>query len=254
VKNVEGKVSVIMPAHNEEERIVLSVEETVETFEEFGCDYEVIVLDDGSIDETYKRALMVAGKYPNVFVKRNMDNFGKGRALKKAFRFVTGNYIVFLDADLDLHPRQIQILFDVMRDKNADIVIGSKRHPGSTIHYPWHRKVVSAVYFFLVKIMFGLPIKDTQTGLKLFKREVLEKAFPRVLIKKFAFDLEILVVAHHIGYRIAEAPVVVKFNRFLGRIGARSIWDTWLDTMAVFYRMYILRYYDKKSFNNRPSL
>ena len=132
-----------------------------------------------------------------------------------------------------------------MEETKADIVIGSKRHPQSTIHYPWHRRIVSSVYFFLVKIMFGLPIRDTQTGLKLFKRDVLKKVFPKVLIKKFAFDLELLVVAHHYGYHITEAPVVVKFNRFLGSVGIKSIWDTWLDTMAVFYRMNILKYYDK---------
>lgn len=249
MKNITGRVSVIMPAYNEENRIVISLKETIDTFEAFGCAYEIIVIDDGSEDATYQRAAKLAEGYPNVHVKKNMANFGKGRALKKAFRFVTGNFIVFLDADLDLHPRQVQILFDVMRGKGADVVIGSKRHPNSTIHYPWHRRIVSTVYFFLVKIMFGLPIRDTQTGLKLFKREVLDKVFPKVLIKKFAFDLELLVLAHHYGYHIAEAPVVVKFNRFLGRIGTKSIWDTWWDTMAVFYRLYILRYYDQKSVN-----
>ncbi len=248
------KVIIAMPAYNEEERIALSIEETIETFTQFGCSYEIIIIDDGSTDATYEKASLIARKYQNVYVKRNMANFGKGRALKKSFRFTTGDYIVFLDADLDLHPRQVQILFDVMRESGADIVIGSKRHPGSTIHYPWHRKIISAVYFFLVKIMFGLPIKDTQTGLKLFKKEVLERVFPKVLIKKFAFDLELLVVAHHLGYRIDEAPVVVNFTRVLDRIGIRSIWDTWWDTMAVFYRLSILRYYDKKNINNNPAL
>ena len=243
-----------MPAYNEEERIALSMHETIETFEQFGCAYEVIVIDDGSTDGTFHRATAVAKNYPNVHVKRNMANFGKGRALKKAFRFATGNYIVFLDADLDLHPRQVQILFDAMRENKSDIVIGSKRHPKSTIYYPWHRRVVSVIYFLLVKIMFGLPIKDTQTGLKLFKRELLRQIYPKVLIKKFAFDLEMLVVAHHLGYKIAEVPVVVKFNRILGCVGISSIWDTWWDTVAVFYRLYILKYYDAKDLSNNSAL
>jgi len=254
VKNLDGKVSIIMPAFNEEERIVLSVEETIETFERFGCAYEIIIIDDGSTDATYKRANAVASGYPQVFVKKNMVNFGKGRALKKAFRFTSGKYVVFLDADLDLHPKQVQILFDTMRKDNADVIIGSKRHPQSTVHYPWHRRIISSVYFFLVKIMFDLPIRDTQTGLKLFKREVLEKVFPKILIKKFAFDLEILIVAHHFGYKITEAPVVVKFNRLLGCVGVRSIYETLWDTLAIFYRMYILRYYDKKNLHNNSSL
>jgi hypothetical protein len=99
-------------------------------------------------------------------------------------------------------------------------------------------------------MMFRLPIHDTQTGLKLFKREVLEKVFPRMLVKKFAFDLELLVLAHKNGYSIAEAPVVVDFrpniNRKMRRwIRLTDIITTWWDTMAIFYRLYILRYYDR---------
>jgi len=244
MKNITGRISIIMPAYNEVERISVSIAETIETFEKSGCSYEIIVIDDGSTDDTYKTALKAAGNHPNVHVKRDVMNSGKGSALKKAFGYATGNFIVFLDADLDLHPRQVQILFDVMHERNADIVIGSKRHPKSTIYYPWHRRVVSLVYFFLVKVLFGLPVRDTQTGLKLFKREVLAKTFPKVLIKKFAYDLELLVVAHHNGYKIAEAPVVVESTCFLGCVALQSIWDTWMDTMAVFYRMHILRYYD----------
>ena len=146
---------------------------------------------------------------------------------------------------MDLHPVQLRMFFDIMRLDSVDVVIGSKRHPNSRLEYPLHRRFVSAVYFFLVKVMFGLPIRDTQTGLKLFKREVLEKVFPKVLVKKFAYDLELLVLAHHFGYKVAEAPVVMQFARDTWRrIGIKSILDTWWDTMAVWYRMYVLKYYD----------
>ncbi|MDP8259594.1 MAG: glycosyl transferase, partial [Candidatus Gygaella obscura] len=139
---------------------------------------------------------------------------------------------------------QIKTFFDIMELDNADVVIGSKRHPNSVLNYPWHRRLVSSIYFFLVKILFGLPIRDTQTGLKLFKYEVLAKAFPRVLVKKFAFDLELLVNIHHLGYTIAEAPVRVDSKRKFGRIGVNSIMHTFWDTLAIWYRMYILKYYD----------
>lgn len=240
------KISVLIPAHNEEGHIDLCIRETVETLEKFKCQFEVIVIDDGSTDKTYDKAIEASRKYHGVYIKRNMANFGKGRALKKAFRYATGDYIVFLDADLDLHPNQLGIFIDIMNAKKADVVIGSKRHPESRIIYPWHRTIVSIVYFLLIKFLFGLKIHDTQTGLKIFKKEVLNRIFPMTLVKKFAYDLELLVLAHHYGYRIEEAPVRLDFQRVLGsRIGLKAIWSTWWDTMAIFYRMDILRYYDR---------
>ena len=245
MKNLNGKVSIIMPAHNEANHIASSLEETIRTFDNFGCDYEIIVVDDGSQDSTYQELEKVASRSNRILIKRNRANYGKGRALKRGFRAATGEFIVFLDADMDLHPGQIQTFFDIMRLDEADVVIGSKRHPNSKLNYPLHRKIVSSVYFFLIYLMFGLPIRDTQTGLKLFKREVLKKVFPKILIKKFAYDLEILVNVHHLGYKIVEAPIALNSQRRLSRIGLKAIYTTWWDTMAIFYRMYILKYYDK---------
>jgi glycosyltransferase involved in cell wall biosynthesis len=244
MKNLNGKVSVLIPAYNEAQHIKKNIEETIKTFNDFGCDYEIIIIDDGSTDDTFDFATEVSKKYSHVIVKRNFSNFGKGRALKKGARYISGKYVIFLDADMELHPAQLQTFFDIMRLDNADVVIGSKFHPNSKINYPWHRRIVSSVYFFLVKIMFNLPIHDTQTGLKLFKSNVLKDVFPRILVKQFAYDLEILVNAQHLGYRIAEAPVILDSKRRYGRIGLKSIYQVWIDTIAIFYRMYILRYYD----------
>lgn len=251
MRNLKGKVSVIIPAYNEAGIIAESLRETIRTFNEFGCKYEIIVVDDGSSDSTYTSALAVAEKYPNVLVKQSRRNRGKGRALKIGFRLATGEYVVFLDADMELHPAQVQTLFDIMRLDEADVVIGSKRHPNSRLNYPWDRRIISSVYFFLIKLFFGLPIRDTQTGLKLFKHDVLKRVFPRILVKAFGYDLEILVNVHRLGYRIAEAPVVLASKCRYGRIGFDSIWTTWRDTMAVWYRTYLLRYYDR--FDNRHS-
>jgi glycosyltransferase involved in cell wall biosynthesis len=222
--------------------------------EKLGHSFEIIVVDDGSSDETLFEARKIAGEMPAVKVVSLALNHGKGWALKEGFGISRGDLIIFLDGDLDIQPRQIGIFLDIMEKDKADVVIGSKRHPLSKLNYPFGRKFLSSVYFFLVKILFGLPIHDTQTGLKLFKRKVLEDIFPRILVKRYAFDLELLVNAFHHGYSIREAPVVVDFNRFLGHIGMRSIWETWWDTMAVFYRLYILRYYDRKGIDCHPTL
>jgi len=248
--NKNSRISVIMPAYNEAGHIKYAIEETTHTFKELGWDFEIIVVDDGSTDNTLELAREIAKSYGNIIVKQNRVNHGKGRALKFGFRFATGNFVVFLDADMDLHPAQISAFFDIMELDKADVVIGSKRHPNSVLNYPLQRKVISSFYFFLVKLLFGLPIRDTQTGLKLFKYEVLERVFPKILVKHFAFDLEILVNAHHLGYKIAEAPVVLESQRPMGRIGFKAIYTTWIDTLAIWYRMYILRYYDRIHNNN----
>ncbi|MDD5005800.1 MAG: glycosyltransferase [Candidatus Omnitrophica bacterium] len=243
--DIKEKISVIMPAFNEAEVIERNILETIDTFKRFNLDFEIIVIDDGSTDDTLQKIKNISEKFTNVKVTRNMENYGKGRALKKGFRLATGQYVVFLDSDIDLHPAQIETFFDIMKLDNADIVIGSKRHPNSVLNYPLQRKIISSVYFFLIKIMFGLPIKDTQTGLKLFKYEVLKRVFPKIVVKAFAFDLEVLVNAHRLGYKIAEAPVIIDSKREFNRIGIYEIIEMWVDTMAIFYRMYILKYYDK---------
>ena len=248
------KLTVLMPAHDEGAGIYDNIGETLKVLQGGVRDYEIIVIDDGSSDNTYAEATRFAADNPAVTVIKNSTNLGKGGALREGFNVSTGERVVFIDSDLDLHPSQLQVFFDYMRSMDAHVVIGSKRHPQSKLYYPLHRKIVSAVYFFLVKLMFRLPIHDTQTGLKLFERQVLEKVFPRMLVKKFAFDLELLVLAHKNGYKIAEAPVVVDFrpniNRKMRRwIRIGDIITTWWDTMAIFYRLYILRYYDR---NERP--
>jgi glycosyltransferase involved in cell wall biosynthesis len=255
MKNLKEKISIVMPAYNEEARIRHSIEETAKTFNDFGSSWELIVMDDGSKDSTYAMALDVSRCDPeHIIVKKMPLNRGKGRAIKRALRYVTGDYVVFLDADLELHPTQIQTLFDIMRLDNADVVIGSKLHPNSLVSYPLYRRIITTVYFYLVKMLFGLPCRDTQTGLKLFKTEVLRKVLPRILVKKFAFDLEILANAHHLGFRITDAPIVFHSQHRYWRIGWHAIYTTLLDTLAIFYRMYILKYYDRIDYHRRKNL
>ncbi|MBU1726229.1 MAG: glycosyltransferase [Candidatus Omnitrophica bacterium] len=255
MKDIKEKVSIIMPAYNEAGHIASSIEETARTFDEFGCPWELIVMDDGSTDGTFEKARTLLSKYPGrLIVKKNSFNMGKGRALKRAVHYISGDYVVFLDADMDLHPLQVQTLFDIMRLDKADIVIGSKLHPNSIVNYPLQRKIISYGYYLLIRMLFDLPCHDTQTGLKLFKADVVEKVFPRVLVKKFAFDLEVLVNAHHLGFKITEAPIVLSPQRHFDRIGSQAVFATFWDTAAIFYRMNILKYYDRIHYHRRKNL
>jgi hypothetical protein len=137
---------------------------------------------------------------------------------------------------------------------DADIIVGSKRHSASKVDYPFIRKVYSFVYQILVRILFGLRIKDTQVGLKIFRKAVLQKVLPRLVVKRYAFDIEILAVSNYLGFKkIFDAPVEINFNfentnfNPAKLIFNANIWKMIVDTLSVFYRMRILKYYDDSS-------
>lgn len=242
----KGMISVIMPAYNEGAHIRHNIAETASVLASNGFDYEIIVVDDGSRDNTRSEALVASGSNARVKVAGFDRNIGKGNAIKKGFEHVQGEYVVFLDADLDLPPSQLPGLLKVMDKMAAHILIGSKYHPDSRIEYPAIRKVISRGYAVVLKVLFGLPLRDTQTGLKIFKCEVLRRVFPKILCKRWAYDLELLANAHRLGYTIMEAPVILNFKRVkgLGRMTTNDLFRTALDTLAIFYRMYLLKYYD----------
>lgn len=239
-------LSILMPAYNEAHSIAANVCETVETMHALGLDFEIVVIDDGSLDGTDAAASDALLKWPDhVRVVRCNRNEGKGNALICGASYSRGDYVAFLDADMDLHPEQLASFFAIMNSRNADAVIGSKFHPESKVDYPFLRRIYSFFYYMLVRTLFGLPVRDTQTGIKLFKRPVLDRVLPRILVKRFAFDLELLANVHHFGYRIVEAPVSVNFQRVCSRLRLPAVWNVFLDTLAIFYRMRILRYYDR---------
>ncbi len=234
-----------MPAFNEGRHIFANIRETARAVAELSDSFEIVVVDDGSTDDTGEEIARAGREIPGVRTLAAPGNRGKGWALKKAFGACRGELVFFLDSDLDIHPRQFATLLEIQKRTSADAVIGSKRHPGSTLNYPAARRLVSAAYFFLVKLLFGLPLRDTQTGIKLFRREALAAVLPLLLVKRYAFDLELLANLHHRGYSIAEAPIVVDYKGKFGKIGPGSIWTILLDTLAVFYRLKILKYYDR---------
>jgi glycosyltransferase involved in cell wall biosynthesis len=236
-----------MPAKDEGHHIYENLVETARVFEELGYPYEIILIDDGSSDNTFEEALRAASEERPIRLYKCQKNHGKGHALKSGFSVARGDLIAFLDADLDLPPGQFKRLIRTMEEQGADIVIGSKRHPESVVNYPKRRKFLSTAYACFLWGLFGLPLRDTQSGIKLFRREPLDRIFPVVLCKQWAFDVEILANAHHLGYRIVEAPVELHFRREVrwGRVGLRTLFKTGLDTLAIFYRLRILRYYDR---------
>lgn len=239
-----SEISVVLPSHNEGNTIYEMISETVLVLEELGYDYEIIVVDDGSTDNTPAEINRAVSEFNRVASITLPENMGKGNALRRGFLSTSKELVCFLDADLDLHPSQIKEFTDSMERTGADILVGSKRHPDAVVDYPWYRRLYSSIYHLLILILFRLPVRDTQAGIKVFRREVLKMTLPRLVCKKYTLDLELLVVAGRMGYTAREAPIRLDFRKKYGRIRWSDIRNIIVDTMGIFYRLYILRYYD----------
>lgn len=238
------RLSVIVPAFREARHIAENLRRLLKELESLGITYEVIVVSDGNTDNTVPEAERVIS--PHIKLVQYNVNMGKGYALGYGVSRSSGELVTFIDADMELDPRYIKPFLAVMDGFECDAVIGSKRHPLSRVQYPLLRRIQSWVYQRLIRLLFHLNVRDTQTGLKLFKRRVLEEVLPLLAIKRFAFDLELLVVARTVGYtKVMEAPVDLDY-KFESTVDPKATWRILWDTAAIFYRLRILRYYAKQ--------
>jgi glycosyltransferase involved in cell wall biosynthesis len=222
------QLSVVMPLYNEAARIAANVEQTVGVLRMLGP-FELILVDDGSVDDSARQIARLAERFPG--------DAGKGEALRRGAQQARGEFVVFIDADLDLPPEQILFFVAIQRVKKADAVIGSKMHPDSTVDYPLRRRIYSLGYFWLVKALFGLPVRDTQTGLKLVRRELLLRALEQTQSQGFTLDLELLVRLVQLGAVMVEAPVVVQHSMKFGGIGLGTVWAIFHDTFRTWQRV-----------------
>lgn len=238
-------LSVIVPAYKQGQTIKKDLENIDQILSSGlkGENYEIICVVDGKVDNTFEEAQKV--KSPRIKLVELEQNKGKGYAVRFGMSKAKGNLISFLDAGMDISPKGIMMLMAHMDWYNADIIVGSKRHPVSRVNYPLFRHIFSIGYHFGIKLLFDLPLTDTQSGIKIFKREVIKKILPRLLVKRYAMDIEMLAVAKYLGFnRIYEAPIEVTFDGSTSRISWDTIFKMIWDTLTVFYRLRIQRYYD----------
>lgn len=239
-------LSVIVPAYKQERTIKRDLENIIDTLDQglTNTDYEVICVVDGILDKTLEEAKKVKSNRLKVFGYNN--NQGKGYAVRYGMAKAKGDLISFLDAGMDISPKGIMMLMSHLDWYNADIIVGSKRHPASRVNYPFLRKVLSWGYHIGVKFLFDLDLSDTQSGIKIFRRKVIEKILPKLLVKTYAMDIEMLAVAKYFNFnRIYEAPIEVTFSKEASAIKWHTSFLMAWDTIAVFYRLKILHYYDK---------
>jgi glycosyltransferase involved in cell wall biosynthesis len=238
------KLSVVVPAYREGHHIQENLRKLLRELDGIGRTYEVIVVSDGNTDGTVQEAERVVSPYIKV-VEYNR-NMGKGYALRCGVAHSSGELVTFIDADMELDPRYIKGFIAVMESFDCDAVVGSKRHPMSNVHYPTLRRLQSVMYQLLIRMLFRIRVRDTQTGLKLFRRPVLEEVVPLLAIKRFAFDLELLVVARQLGYKkVMEAPVDLDY-KFETTADLGAAFHVLWDTAAIYYRLHFLRFYARQ--------
>lgn len=236
-------ISIVVPAYKEKDNIA----RTIQALEAYAVkqpyNIEIIIAIDGC-QETFDAAFPFESELTSVNL--STPNQGKGWALKYGLSFAKGKYVIFYDAGLDFPVENISLVIATLQITECPIVIGSKRARGSVIKYPLYRKFISSLAQLTTFVLFGLGVKDTQVGLKGFERDKITFIMDQMLVKRYAFDIEMLVLARYYGYPILEVPVRLYLNLTSTGITYKAIRDTLIDTLGIFYRLRIIRYYQRQ--------
>lgn len=239
-------LSIVVPVYNQEQSILQNVRTICERVRAgVNESFEIIVVSDGSIDRTDEQ--LVESRIERVRFLRYDRNLGKGYAIKVGALDARGRWIAYVDADLDLDPGSLPEYVAVAERDGLDFAIGSKRHPDSVVSYPSSRRFASWLFQRYVKLLLRLDIRDTQVGIKVFRREIADQVLPLLLVKRYAFDIELLAVARAFGFgRVREMPVTLAYNFSGSGVRFAAVVQALTDTLAVFYRLRILHTYQRK--------
>jgi len=198
-------ISVVIPAYNEEERLPATLEVVAAYLARGRWEFsEVVVVNDGSRDGTAEAARRAGAR-----VLENPGNRGKGYAVRHGMLKAEGDWVLFSDADLSAPIEDLDILWAAAEREKAQVAIGSRALDRSLVgvHQPWLRETMGRVFNLAMRIATGLPFHDTQCGFKLFEKSAAREIFKRQLLDGFGFDVEVLYIAKHLGYRSLEVPV-----------------------------------------------
>jgi len=243
---VDPFITVIMPAYNEQENLENSVLNIHEILKQLGYQHEIIVIDDGSKDETRKIALKLSNYLP-VKVLGYERNMGKGYAFKCGANLARGNITLLMDSDGEVKPLDLKKYIYYL--KEADVIIASKRHPNSVYIAPFMRKILGTGFHLLTKLLTGVKVSDTQSGLKAFRTRELKRLLPLLSVKRYAFDVELLVVASLMKLRVRELPIKIQMG---ARFSLRQVIRMLVDLLGIVYRLRVKRWY-QYNLNNRKA-
>lgn len=230
------QLCVIMPAYNEGHKIKENLLKTAEILATFSSDYQIIAINDGSKDQTEDGIIEASSINSHIAYVTYKNNQGKGRAIATGVHYANADYVAFLDSDLELDPSMLRYFMKALTETDADIAIGSKLHKKSQLAYPMSRRILSYGYFVFLKLLFNLNLKDTQTGIKLFKGDVIKPICANLVTKGFAFDIEILATASKQGQKIIELPITLKYSRTRderSKVSIKEVFRVFNDTLKV---------------------
>jgi dolichyl-phosphate beta-glucosyltransferase len=230
--------SIVIPAYNEGARLAATLEKVLGYLREQGWSAEVIVVNDGSRDNTADLVRGFAERNPMLRLVENPGNRGKGYAVRNGMLNARGDVVVFSDADLSSPIEEMPKLLAALA-RGADIAIGSRwlRSELQTRRQSLHRQLFGRVFNLLLRIILGLQFKDTQCGFKAFTRRAAQTIFPLERIERWGFDPEILFLARKFGFRVEEVPVC------WGHSGDTRIHPV-MDGARMFWEMLRIRWYD----------
>jgi glycosyltransferase involved in cell wall biosynthesis len=219
-------ISIIIPAYNEEKRLPSTLARVRDYLAQTDWEFsEIVVVDDGSRDAT-----VAAAEKAGVRVLRNPGNRGKGYSVRHGMLEAKGEWALFSDADLSSPIEELERLWGAAGRERAQIAIGSRAVDRSMVgvHQPWFRETMGRIFNLTMRLLTGLPFRDTQCGFKLFETSSAREIFRRQLLDGFGFDVEVLYIAGRLGYRTLEVPV--RWNDVAGTKvsawrGIKAFWD-----------------------------
>ena len=234
----ESRISLIIPIFNQGSKISYSLEKIKQAVESAFSNYELIVVNDGSTDNTLGILRDIAMKDDHLHVLSYTPNRGKGYAVKKGVLHSHGDAVIFLDGDLDISPHLIKDYVETL--STSDLVIASKRHPDSSVRIPRSREFLSRAFNLLIKVSLGIAQTDTQAGLKVGRGDIMRTIFRNISVERYAFDVELLTLASILRLRVQEMPVIMKIDR---RFNTKQIVNMFLDVTRIWYKYRIAHRY-----------
>ena len=203
-------ISIVIPAYNEQSRLPDTVRRIEQYLDSAGWEFhEIVIVDDGSTDNTVAVAEEFARANPNIRVLRNPVNRGKGYSVRRGMLDARAEWRLLTDADLSAPIEELDKLYKAVMERGAAIAIGSRALDRSLIgvHQPGFRETAGRMFNAVMRLATGLKIADTQCGFKLFRADITQDVFSRQRLERFGFDVEVLYIAHRRGLEILEVPV-----------------------------------------------
>lgn len=237
-------LSIVIPAYNEEKRLAPTLDAVLRFLTAQNFDFsELIVVDDGSRDSTAALVERYAQSNPLVRLLANPGNRGKGYTVRHGMLDAQGDWILYTDADLSAPIAEFTRLYAAARKENARVAIGSRALDRSLvgIHQSAFREASGRAFNLMMRLVTGLPFRDTQCGFKLFEREAAREIFSRQILDGFSFDVEDLVIARRLGLKSIEVPVV--WNNVEGtKVSMFSGVQSFADLLGIRWRALTGRY------------